>query len=162
MDYLTLGLKAAYLDAEYDEYKDTFCKVIGIDGTLADPTCVNGQGDLSGERLERAPEWEGTVSFDWDSPLTERTRLRVNGALSYSDDYYIQANVSPLYTQDSFTKTDLRVAVADAEDRWEVALIGRNIFDELTLQHAFQVGRYHAASLSTPRYVTLQGTWRFQ
>ncbi|MCC7257387.1 MAG: TonB-dependent receptor [Gammaproteobacteria bacterium] len=161
-DYLTLGLNAAYNDAEYDTYKNTFCKVIDIQGTLDVPGCVNGQGDLSGERIERAPEYSGSFNIDWESPLTAGTLLRVNGAMTYSDDYFIQANMSPLYEQDSFTKYDLRVAVADADDNWEVALIGRNLSDELTLQHAFQVSVFHAASVSTPRYVTLQGTMKFR
>ncbi len=161
-DYLILGLNAAYNKAEYDKYLNTFCKVIEEDGTLAVPGCVNGQGDLSGEQLERAPEWSGAFTFDWTSPLTAGTLLKVNGAATYSDEYYIQANLSPLHTQDAFTKYDMRVAVADAEDQWELALIGRNLSDELTMQHAYTVARYHAASVSTPRYVTLQGTWRFR
>ena len=99
---------------------------------------------------------------DWNSPLTAGTKLLINGAISYSDDYYIQANVSPLYVQPAFTKIDLRVAVADTDDRWEVALVGRNLTDQLTMQHAYQVSYFHAASVSTPRYVTLQGTWRFK
>jgi len=159
---LTLGLNAAYLDAKYDDYKKTFCKVITIDGVKAVPGCVDGQGDLSGERLERAPKKEATLMADWNSPLTAGTKLLINGAISYSDDYYIQANVSPLYVQPAFTKIDLRVAVADTDDRWEVALVGRNLTDQLTMQHAYQVSYFHAASVSTPRYVTLQGTWRFK
>ena len=86
----------------------------------------------------------------------------LGGAVSYSDDYYLVANISPLYVQPAFTKVDLRAGVAAADDRWEVLLIGRNITDELTLQHAYQVGMFHATSVSTPRYVTLQGTWRFK
>jgi iron complex outermembrane receptor protein len=158
---VTLSLDFAYLDAEYDEYTNTFCKVIAIDGTQEIPSCVSGQGDLSGERLERAPEFEATLSGSWEGPLTQGTRLRIDGSIYYSDEYYIQANVSPLYVQDAFLKYDLRVGVADADDRWEVALIGRNLSDELTFQHAFLVGRYSVASLSTPRYITLQGTWKF-
>lgn len=159
----TLSLDAAYLDAYYDRYTNTFCKVITIQGTLADPLCTttNGRGNLSGEQLERAPKFEATLSANWESNLTEKLRLRINGSIYHSDDYYIQANVSPLYVQPAFQKYDLRVAVAQAEDKWEVALVGRNLSDELTIQHAFQVGVYHAASVSTPRYLTLQGTWRF-
>lgn len=161
-DNLTLGVNVGYVDAKYDDYKNTFCKIISVDGILADPGCVNGQGDLSGQRLERTPKYEGAFHADWNSPLTAKTRLLVNGVLSYSDSYFINQNLSPLYEQDAYTKVDLRVAVADADDRWEVALIGRNLTDELTMNHAFQVGRAHVASVSTPRYVTLQGTLRFR
>lgn len=161
-DNLTLGINVGYVDATYDDYKNTFCKIVTVDGVLADPTCVNGQGDLSGARLERTPKYEGALHADWNSPLTAKTRLLVNGVLSYSDSYYINQNLSPLYEQDAYTKLDLRIAVADADDRWEVALIGRNLTDELTMNHAFQVGRVHVASVSTPLYVTLQGTMRFR
>lgn len=162
MDYLTVGVTAAWLNATYDKYTDTFCKIIAKDGTLADPACTNGHGDLSGTHLERAPKFEGSFSLDWDSPLTAGTRLRLNGVASYSGEFDISQNLSPLYRQDSFTKIDLRAAVAGADDGWEIALIGRNITDELTMQHNFQVGRYHAASIDTPRYVFLQGTWKFR
>jgi len=158
---LTLSWNAAYVSAKYDEYKSTFCKVIDIKGTQADPTCTNGRGDLSGETLDRAPKFETTLGFNWEGNLTADKLLRINGSMYHSADYYIQANVSPLYRQPSFNKYDLRVAVADSEDKWEIALVGRNLTNELTIQHAFLVGRYAAASISTPRYVTLQGAWKF-
>lgn len=161
-DNLTLGFSGGYVDATYDEYKNTFCKVIKEDGTLAVPGCTNGNGDLSGEPLERTPKVEGTLTADWDSQITSSMRLLVNGAVSYSGDYFITQDESPLYQQDKFTKIDLRLALADVDDRWEAAIIGRNITDQETINHAFQVGRAHAASVSTPRYVTLQGTWRFR
>ncbi|MCE7903080.1 MAG: TonB-dependent receptor [Gammaproteobacteria bacterium PRO9] len=145
-----------------NDYKNTFCKVVTIDGVKAVPGCVDGQGDLSGEKLERAPEIEAALTADWNSPLTATTRLLLGGAVSYSDDYYLVANISPLYVQPAFTKVDLRAGVADADDRWEVMLIGRNITDQLTMQHAYQVGMFHGASVSTPRSVTLPGTWRFK
>lgn len=159
---LALGLDIAYNKAKFDEYKNTFCKIVRKDGTKEIPTCVDGQGDLSGETMERAPEWTGTASFDWNSPLTTGTRLKLNGSLYYSDDYYLHQSISPLHTQSAFFKADLRAAVADADDRWEVALIGRNLGDKVTMQHAYTVGAYSAASVSTPRYVTLQGTWKFR
>jgi iron complex outermembrane receptor protein len=161
-DNLTLGLTAGYVDATYDNYKNTFCKVIGMDGTQEDPGCVNGAGDLSGQRLERTPKFESTLTADWTSPLTASTRLLVSGAVSYSSDYFVTQEMSPLFKQDAFTKVDLRVGVADNDDQWEVALIGRNLTDELTINHASNVLRANAVSVSTPRYVTLQGTWRFR
>jgi len=161
-DNLTFGFNGGYVDATYDEYKNTFCKVIKEDGTLAVPGCTNGNGDLSGEQLERTPKIEGTLTADWDSQITSGLRLLINGAVSYSGDYFITQDMSPLYQQDKFTKVDLRLALADINDRWEAAIVGRNITDVETINHAFQVGRTHAVSVATPRYVTLQGTWRFR
>lgn len=158
----TLSFDAAYNDAYYEDYTNTFCKVIDLQGTLAVPGCVTGMGVLTGETLDRAPKFEATLSGNWESNVTDNLTLRVNAGIYRSDDYFIQGNMSPLYAQPAFTKYDLRVALADArDDKWEVALIGRNLSDELTIQHAFLVGRYSAASVSTPRYITLQGTWRF-
>jgi len=162
-DNLTLGLNAGYVDATFDEYKGTFCKIIREDGTPEDPTCTsNDRGDLSGERIERTPKFESTLTADWKSQLTARTQLALNGAVSYTSDQFITQDMTPLFKQDAYTKVDLRAAISDIDDRWEVALIGRNLTDRLTMNHAFQVGRAWAASVATPRYVTLQGTWRFR
>jgi hypothetical protein len=56
---------------------------------------------------------------------------------------------------------DLRLALADAQDTWEVAVIGRNLTDVDVIQHAYEVAGSNFVSFSTGRTITLQGTMHF-
>ena len=47
------------------------------------------------------------------------------------------------------------------DDRWEVAVIGRNLGDEMTIQHAYNIAGSQFQNLSIGRSVTLEGRVRF-
>ena len=79
----------------------------------------------------------------------------------YSDEYFVRQDFSPLGKQDSFTKWDARVAIAAADESWEVGLVGRNLSDELTVQHAYEILGDDFVSLSRGRTITLDATYRF-
>jgi len=161
-----VGGGGAYTDARYDSFPNAQCLVIDAAGTKADPSCIDGvSGDLSGVRLERAPEWEGTLYASWVRPLANGMTLSTRASMYYSDEYFITPNLHPLDSQDAFTKWDARIGLTGADDRWSLALIGRNLTDELTVQHAYATPFFgfnsHSASVSTPRLVTLEGVWWF-
>jgi outer membrane receptor protein involved in Fe transport len=87
--------------------------------------------DLSDQDLQFAPEWAGHLSLEHFTVLGA-FELRSRLDLTYSDDYWIDADLDPRSQQDSFTKVDLRVALSDSDDTWELAFIGRNLTDEDT------------------------------
>jgi outer membrane receptor protein involved in Fe transport len=67
----------------------------------------------------------------------------------------------PLGRQDSYKKVDLRLALADDDDTWEIAAIGRNLTDVNVIQHAYEVAATNFVSFSTGRTIALQGTVHF-
>ena len=48
----------------------------------------------------------------------------------YSDSYVANANSQPRSRSPSYTLLDASVRIAQVDDRWEVALIGRNLSNE--------------------------------
>jgi iron complex outermembrane receptor protein len=159
-DSLRLGAAVAYVDATYDEFMGAQCIVDGSNQPI-DPDCVDGEEDLSGERLERTPEWEANISADWNSQLTQGTQLLLNVSMYYSDEYFVRQDFSPNGRQDSFTKWDARIAIASMDDTWEVGVVGRNLSDELTIQHAYEIAGDQFASTSRGRMVTLEASYQF-
>lgn len=157
---LRLNGSTAYVDATYDDFSGAQCIVDGNNAPVT-PGCVDGQEDLSGERLERVPEWETNVSAQWESDLTDATRLLANVSLYYSDEYFVRQDFSPNGKQDSFTKWDARIAVASTDGRWEVGVTGRNLTDELTIQHAYEVAGDQFQTLGSGRTLTLDAILRF-
>lgn len=158
-DNLRLNGSAAFTDAKYDEFLNAQCP-IGSDGNLEDPACVDGQGDLSGRQIERAPEVEFNLGANWNGNITENLVLDASTDVYYSGEYFVRQDFDPLGKQDAYTKINARLGIGPEDGRWEIALVGRNITDEVTIQHAYEVISSFQA-LGEGRKVYLEGTVRW-
>jgi hypothetical protein len=82
----------------------------------------------------------------------------------YSDQFYLEQSLDPNLVQDSFTKVNGRIALASIEDTWEIAVIGKNLTDELTYGIGagmpFFTGAYFE-SVMEPRTVAVEASYRF-
>ncbi|HWM28460.1 MAG TPA: hypothetical protein VNQ14_08385, partial [Woeseiaceae bacterium] len=92
--------------------------------------------DLSGFPTSFAPEWSGTFSIQYRNQvgigaLAEPLLLSAGFEMMATGEYFTSVNGAPGSLQESFTKLDARVAIGDADGRWEVALVGRNLTDEI-------------------------------
>ncbi len=159
-DNLRVTGAVAWVDATYDDFNQAQCPV-DRDGNNLDPSCVDGQADLDGENLERVPEWEANVNLDWQSQLSDSLNLFASVSMYYSDEYFVRQDFSPLGKQDSFTKWDARVSIAAADDSWEIGVTGRNLTDEYTIQHAYEILGDDFVTLSRGRTIMLDATYRF-
>lgn len=86
--------------------------------------------DLSGTPLPRAPEWQANFGFDYETSVGHGMTLSLNNNSRYSSRY--RANLAFPYYQPAYFKTDLGLALRGRRDRWELALIGKNLGDKLT------------------------------
>ncbi len=159
-DGLRLSGALAYIDAKYDQFVGGQC-IVGEGNTPVDPTCVDGEEDLSGQPLERTPEWEANLNVDWETPLTSTMKLMASGTMYYSDEYFVRVDYAPNGTQDSFTKWDARLALAASDGQWELAVVGRNLSDELVIQHAYEIAGSEFQALSRGRTVWAEALYRF-
>ncbi|HPE47970.1 MAG TPA: TonB-dependent receptor [Hyphomonas sp.] len=158
-DNLKFNASAAFTDAKFDEFKNAQCP-IGSDGNQEDPTCVDGEGDLSGRQIERAPKVELNLGANWSHRINANLNFDANVDAYYSSKYYVRQDFDPAGLQDEFTKFNARLAISPAHDRWEIALVGKNLTDELTIQHAYQVLSSFQA-LGEGRKIFLEGTLRW-
>jgi iron complex outermembrane receptor protein len=88
--------------------------------------------NLAGQPLIRAPDWQATFGFDYNIPIGNEMNLLISNSNQYSSDYLAYLGLRPDFTQKGYWKSDLSVTMQGPRDRWEVALIGKNIFDRLT------------------------------
>lgn len=91
--------------------------------------------DLSGTPMIRAPEWQATFGFDYEFPLGSDLKMVVTNNNQFSSkfaSYLAVGRPGQDNFQSSFIKSDLSFALSSADDRWEIALIGKNITDKLT------------------------------
>lgn len=146
----------AYLDAEYDDFPGAPCP---FDNPGCDPTTNN----LAGAQLGWAPEWSGNLSVNWRRPLFSGMKLNATLALQYRDDVWLDTagDTGPDYNkQDSTTWVDGRLGLGPEDDRWVVALYGKNLTDEETKAHNFVFP--FPADVVAGRETWVDGTERFR
>ena len=139
---LSLYANVAYANAKYDKYYAScysgqlaLSPGTGI-GQCADqpnPTNNNIVGrlqNLSGTELIRSPEWTGNAGFVYETPLTSSTKVEFASGITYSDSYITNASSQPRSRSPRYTLLDASLRIVQADDKWEIALIGRNLTDK--------------------------------
>jgi outer membrane receptor protein involved in Fe transport len=150
-----------YLDAKYLDYPDGQC----LFGATEADGCMNGTMNLAGVQLERAPEWSGSLSLDFEQSLGETAILSLNGSLTYTDRTYLQPDLDANDSAPGHTLLNARVSLGSSDNRMELALLGKNLTDELvknfSIDTPFFGGGAHTASIAARRTVQLIGTYRW-
>jgi outer membrane receptor protein involved in Fe transport len=147
---LTLGANYAWLDAQYDDFTGASCPV-------GSATALCG---LSGETLVYAPENSANLNITYVMPLGASYELEFAGDINYTDDFYFQQDLDPEDSQEGFTKVNARVALNNIASDWRLALVGKNLTDELTSSYGLDQpilnGGAHVRNTMPPRTLALQ------
>jgi hypothetical protein len=132
-----LGLQAAveWNEGHFKTLDNAQCyggQTIGL-GCNLDPNPVTGlfqAQDLSGSPMIRAPRWQVNFGFDYETDIGNGMSIALSNNNHYSSKY--NTNLDLAYFQKSFLKVDLSLALKGPGDRWEFAVIGKNLGNELT------------------------------
>jgi iron complex outermembrane receptor protein len=124
-DVLTLTGDVGYLDATYQDFPNGSCTILQNTQT---PNCVQ---DLSGKRRAFSPKWSGNLRASFAVPVGGLVATADPG-LYFTSRYFQSATADPLLVQKGYAKVDLRLGVGPADKRWELAVVGKNLFDKRT------------------------------
>lgn len=143
---LTVRLGLGYLDPEY--------KKLSLGGV-----------DLSGNQLIGAGELNFNAAVDWGFAKMEWGLLSLHLDASYNDDtFYDAANQSAL-AQEGYWIANTRLALTADDDRYEVALWAKNVFDEEYITFGFDTAAFGLGfdflSRGAPRTFGAEFTYRF-
>lgn len=144
---LTLAANVTWLDAEFDKYD--FTPVI----------------DLSGDTLNRAPEFTVALSASYEWSLGDAGRLVARADYYWQDEVYYRVQNVDRHREDSFDVTDVRFQWISASDTWQVDVFGKNITDEdnlrgLTVSDGLSTGNNSFESYYPPRTYGVTVAWR--
>jgi len=156
---LRISGNLSYLDSTYDSFRNAQCYA----GQTVAQGCVAGAQNLGGQRTQFAPEWSGTLSAVYEASIASDLTLSVGADATYKDDTFLPLNHAPLSVQEAFWKYNARIALAPEDQRWEVALIGKNLSDETTASWSGDLiqnaGSYFKFT-DPPRTIALQATFK--
>ena len=168
---LVLSGALAYLDFEYNDFDIAQCAPNLVSPEQVLSSSVDGLCNLNGERAIYTPELTGSLRLQYQQDLGDWAYVTYGISMEYSDEYNAGVTLDPNTVQQKFTKWGLRVALADYDDQWQVALIANNITDEriMTLSNSLPfsttltggTGVAYYGIYERPRSVALELTYNF-
>lgn len=99
-----------------------------LDATYGDFT-LNGVSG-KGNEVINSPQWTFNGLIRYEFPITEGLIMSAMTDFNYRGERYLEPANSPISLQDEYWIVNARMAVASADEKWELAVWGKNIFDE--------------------------------
>lgn len=169
-DGLIVSFAGTYLNAEYSDFPNAPCWTVSGTEPVDRGNCVNrGAPDASrnatGDTNMFSPEFAFNLNIDYRMPLGNALEARGTFNMNYSDEFFAASDLDPIYAgQDAYTMYDLRLSLGRQDGMWDVALIGKNLTDELISGNSNDqplVPGNGFASTDRLRSYALQATYRF-
>lgn len=131
--------------------------------------------DLSGKPTSVAPEWTGTLGGYYEGDLGPDSTFGFGVDMRYSDDYIASAFGNERSRQDSYVTIDASARVRFQGDKFELAVIGKNLTNKQYFLGAHADGPLTGSGTGTdagisadqigfgtvPRTVMLQATFQY-
>lgn len=151
---LMINFNIGYLDSDVDEFK-TF----DDDGNPIDAKNTT--------ELGYSPEWTGQLRATYDISLGDLGYLTLGSDVSYQDEMYTN---SPIDTTDPIKTAQVSddhyiwnavAAFRTNDERWRVAIEGKNLNDERVIVNTFDIGVVASAGYNAPRTWALSVGYEF-
>ena len=126
MDGLTVNAGVTYLDSKFTDYA---------------PPCYPGQAaaqgctlpgpsfDASGMPTTAAPKWSTTLSFAYQTDISDSLRLHLGGDWSYRSQVYFGVG-DPRTIQPGYSIVNGTIGIGNVNDNVRVSVFARNLFDK--------------------------------
>lgn len=154
------------LDFEFQDFPNGECYV----GQTPDAV-VGGVSfcDYAGQTNQYVADWSGFIAGDYVLPLSRDMQLNLGLDLAFTDEYFTSQKNDPATVQDAYAKVNARLAIANVDDRWQVALIGRNLTNKTVVPYTNNTplsdriagANSHYGFVERPRSIAIQGIWNF-
>jgi iron complex outermembrane receptor protein len=137
MEDLTLHGSVNWIHARFNSLQNVPCyggQMIseGCNQAFNPSTGLYTAQNLDGTPLIDAPSWSGTFGFTYERPIGGDISIVVDSNTLFSSKYITTLGRRADLYQPSFAKTDLSLAIKGPNDRWKVALVGKNLNNEIT------------------------------
>jgi len=169
-EVFALGLHGAVSDVEYDEFlAPCYEGQIAANGCNIDVNedLVADLQNAAGETPPFAPDSTLVLTADYLWRLGASTELAASVKTYYVDEQMLSVDNDPRGLEDSYIKWDASLTLSDPEGRWKLALVGRNLGDELVRTWSEgtssfdNAGGARYAFINETRAVALRGQYRF-
>ena len=163
-DHFTLSGAIAYLDFEFTNFPLGQCyfQQVPTSGTFCSYT---------GQRNALTPKWSGNLNGDFKHEIGGDLEFGFNLNADFSSSFIASANLDPRTKQEGYVKMGARLSLGHVDDKWTIALVGRNLTNERIMQTAGALplattftarnGVAYSAIYDRPRNIAVQADFKF-
>ena len=168
-DNFRLITNLSWNDTEIDDgtLRDDLCgsnpTCTGLDpvvGSRVGPFGPVTEVSIDGNPLPRSPEWIANLIMQYDMPMQSGGILYVNTDWNYRSKSNIFLHRSVEFVAEQRTLGGVRIGYRTSNTKWDVALVGRNITDEIVVDGALNFLNL-TAFVNEPRYWGLEFRYDF-
>jgi len=128
---------------------------------------ANGKScDNSGKTNAFAPKFSGSINLEYYTEIADLFELKASVDLFHKSDFYTNTDLNPWTEQQAYTKVNARIALMDISGVWQVALLGKNLTDETTVNYSVDMALmspgFYAVSVDPGRSISLQLSYNFE
>ena len=138
----TFNASLGYLNAEFKDFisANGLCPADATPAELAGGCNGAAAGEartanLSGNTLQNAPEWKLNANGTYSIGFQDGGRIDLFAQMSFQSELFHTQFNDPLIGQDDITLVDARISYVSPNEGWELAVYGKNIFDEEYFQN---------------------------
>ena len=92
--------------------------------------------DLSDKPTSDSPKWVGTIGMEYERPAGGGWRVAASADLRLSGRYSVSPFAQPLDVQPAYAALDATLRASTADQRWQIALIGKNLTNRFIVTYA--------------------------
>jgi outer membrane receptor protein involved in Fe transport len=134
---LSINTSASYTNARFTDLNGVPCYggqtfAAGCNQQFNTASGLYFAQSLSGSPFIRAPKWQVNFGFDYDLPVGNGMKLTFSDTNHYTSKYLTSLEPLSAYYQSGFMKVDLGLTLAGRDNRWELAVIGKNVTNRYT------------------------------
>ena len=122
-----------------------------------------GVQQLAGKQMVFAPDWTYVLGAEYSMPVGGNREVSLSAKWIHVGSHFTSIERDPLGFQDSTDRLDVTLALYD--QNWSVALVGRNLTDELvhTFTNATTLSgtAIAATNLEETRSIAVRATYKF-
>jgi iron complex outermembrane receptor protein len=155
----TLSASAGYLKATYKTFKNSGSAILSA-------------FDLSGSKLNNAPELQASVTANLDTPITRDLNLAATVLASSTSSVLYQVSGTrtdnttsgplPDAVGNPYVLVNARIGLKPPDGRWKVSLYANNLFNQAYVTYgASNAGNTTQFTSGNPRIVGIEGAFRF-
>jgi iron complex outermembrane receptor protein len=149
---LTLNLAAAYNHGKFNQLNNIPCNpgqtiAEGCNQQLNPLTGLYTAQDLSGTSLPDGPKWQVNGGFNYEYQLPGGMQLVFSETNAYTSRFLTTPGLRADFWQGGYLKSDASIQINGVDDRWEIALIGKNLGAALTTSNCSAANATNGAIL---------------